>query len=58
MSDRQRNRGPGDYIRSFFTNLDQPDMSSKEKWSKFVRNRFRASVQMKGCCGHPGEPGC
>lgn len=46
------------YVRNFFTNLDQPDMPAAEKWGKFVRNRFRAYALLKGCCGHPGEPGC
>jgi hypothetical protein len=47
-------RGP----RAFFTNLNQPGMPAGEKWAKFVRNRVRSVVTMKGCCGHPGEPGC
>lgn len=46
------------YAANVFTNLDQPGMPAGEKWSKFVRNRFRAMVLLKGCCGHPGEPGC
>lgn len=47
-----------DRIDSFFSNLDQPNMSAGEKWSKLVRNRFRATVLRKGCCGNHGEPGC
>ena len=47
-----------DYARVFFSNLDQPGMPGREKWSKFIKNRFRAFVLLKGCCGHPGEPGC
>jgi hypothetical protein len=45
-------------LSDLFTNLDQPDMPASEKWSKFVRNRWRAMVMLQGCCGHPGEPGC
>jgi hypothetical protein len=45
-------------IEGFFTNFDQPDMSTGEKWSKLARNRFKATVLMQGCCGNHGEPGC
>lgn len=48
----------GDRVRDFFTNWDQPGMPAGEKWAKLFRNRFQATVLMKGCCGHPGEPGC
>jgi hypothetical protein len=48
----------GEYVRTFFTNLDQPGMPATEKWAKLVRNRIRAFTVGKGCCGHPGEPGC
>lgn len=59
MSEGHRHgRSLGDYARDFFTNLDQPDMSFGDKWSKFVRNRFKATVLMEGCCGNHGEPGC
>lgn len=46
------------YVTGFFSNLDQPDMSAREKWSKFAKNRYRATVLAKGCCGNHGEPGC
>jgi hypothetical protein len=46
------------YVRTFFSNLDQPGMPAREKWTKFARNRFKATVLLRGCCGHPGEPGC
>jgi hypothetical protein len=38
--------------------MKQPGMPARLKWAKFVRNRFRAMVLMKGCCGNHGEPGC
>lgn len=50
--------GLKDYAKNFFTNLDQPGMDARQKWTKFARNRFQATVLMKGCCGHPGDPGC
>jgi hypothetical protein len=51
-------RDLGGFVRTFFTNLDQPGMAARTKWAKLVRNRTRAIVTLKGCCGHPGEPGC
>ena len=45
------------YIDDFFTNWDQ-DMPLAEKIGKTLRNRYRATVLMKGCCGNHGEPGC
>ena len=46
------------HISNVFTNLEQPGMPAWVKWSRFVRNRWHAMVLMKGCCGHPGDPGC
>jgi hypothetical protein len=47
-----------EHVHGFFANLRQPDMPRREYLAKFLRNRFRATVLLKGCCGHPGEPGC
>lgn len=44
-------------VDDFLTNWDQ-DMPLQEKILKTVRNRFHATVLMKGCCGNHGEPGC
>jgi len=45
--------------RAFLDNLHQPGMPVREWVSKLVRNRYRAvAVKPRGCCGHPGEPGC
>ncbi len=46
------------YARSFLANLDQPGMPAREKYTKLVRNRLKAFTVGRGCCGHPGEPGC
>ena len=40
----------------FFTNWQEYDGPPHEKLRLFLRNRAIASA--KGCCGHPGEPGC
>lgn len=46
------------YVREFFTNWSTYDGPFLTKMRLFGRNRFRALVLLKGCCGHPGEPGC
>ena len=46
-------------VRDFLANLRQPGMPVRVWVSKFLRNRYRAvAVKPRGCCGHPGEPGC
>jgi len=46
-------------IRDFLANLRQPGMPPRVWVSEFLRNRYRAvAVTPRGCCGHPGEPGC
>lgn len=42
----------------FFTNWRTHEGPLLTKLRLFSRNRFRAIVLLKGCCGHPGEPGC
>ena len=50
--------GVGDYARQFFTNWkDYEGPASKKVWLT-LRNRWRSVATLKGCCGHPGEPGC
>jgi hypothetical protein len=44
--------------RSFFTNWSTYEGPFATKLRLTARNRFRAVVLLKGCCGHPGEPGC
>jgi hypothetical protein len=46
----------GEYVRAFFTNWEQADMPLSEKLRLTFKNRLAATT--KGCCGHPGEPGC
>jgi hypothetical protein len=49
-------RGWIGYTRAFMRNLVAEDMPYS-RWIKLVaRNRARAMT--RGCCGHPGEPGC
>ncbi|HEX9122914.1 MAG TPA: hypothetical protein VF984_06080 [Actinomycetota bacterium] len=50
----ERRPGP----RAFFTNWRTYDGPFATKVRLTIRNRFRAVVLLKGCCGHHGEPGC
>jgi hypothetical protein len=52
MSRRPRRAG------GFFTNWRTYEGPFATKLRLTVRNRFRAVVLLKGCCGHDGEPGC
>ena len=45
-----------DHARSFFTNWREYEGPFGTKVRLTLRNRVRALT--KGCCGHPGEPGC
>ncbi|GAC1361772.1 MAG: hypothetical protein NVSMB32_01200 [Actinomycetota bacterium] len=49
---------PTGQVRAFLANLRRGDMPTATWLRKFARNRWRAMVLLKGCCGHPGEPGC
>jgi hypothetical protein len=49
----------GDYARDFFKNWNEYEAPLPEKLRLALRNRTRAYLPpVKGCCGHPGEPGC
>lgn len=48
MSDKQG-------ARNFLRNL-RAEMGLRSKVKTVLRNRARA--MRRGCCGHPGEPGC
>lgn len=47
----------GDPIQ-FFTNWREFEGPLPAKIALTFRNRFIAMGLMRGCCGHPGEPGC
>ena len=47
----------GDPVQ-FFTNWREYDGPLSTKVALTLRNRFIAQGLMRGCCGHPGEPGC
>jgi hypothetical protein len=48
-----------DYVRGFFSNWSESQGSFASKLSLTLKNRFRAyAPPFRGCCGHPGEPGC
>jgi hypothetical protein len=44
--------------RNFFTNWRESDEPLPVKLALTLRNRFIATGLARGCCGHPGEPGC
>ncbi|NLT21689.1 MAG: hypothetical protein GXX82_01435 [Syntrophorhabdus sp.] len=43
--------------RAFLTNL-HADMPLWRKVWLLLRNNTKKIITMRGCCGHPGEPGC
>jgi hypothetical protein len=53
-----KRRGLGRYARDFFANWSEYEGPSGRKMRLAVRNRFVATVLLRGCCGHRGEPGC
>lgn len=55
----QRGSSGGPSPRNFFSNWSQFEGSLAEKVRLTLRNRARAyAPPFRGCCGHPGEPGC
>ena len=50
--------GVGDYVRQFFTNWRDYEAGTGTKLWLTLKNRSRAAITFKGCCGHHGEPGC
>jgi len=56
MSDRPRKRRgtPAE----FFTNWNEYEGPFGKKLRLTLRNRWLTIATLKGCCGHPGEPGC
>ena len=53
-------RTTADYARDFVKNWNEYEGSLDEKLRLTIRNRTKAYLvpPIKGCCGHPGEPGC
>jgi hypothetical protein len=54
MSQRKRRGTPAQFI----TNWREYDAPATKKLALAFRNRLRMTTHLKGCCGHPGEPGC
>ena len=44
--------------KSFLSNWRDYEAPLPKKVRLSLRNRWIATGLMKGCCGHPGEPGC
>jgi len=58
--DAGHRRTTADYARDFVRNWNEYQGSLAEKVRLTIRNRSKAYLvpPIKGCCGHPGEPGC
>jgi hypothetical protein len=48
----------GDPVGDFFSNWREFEGPLPLKVALTLRNRFIAQGLARGCCGHPGEPGC
>lgn len=46
------------HSRSFFTNWREYDAPFSTKLWLTLKNRTHTITTLKGCCGHPGQPGC
>lgn len=44
-------------VKDVVSNLSKP-MPLAKKLSFFIKNNTVKLVNLKNCCGHPGEPGC
>lgn len=49
---------PRHLVRAFFTNWREFEAPLSTKVRLTLRNRWRATVLLKGCCGNHGQPGC
>jgi hypothetical protein len=54
MDERRRRRSGG----AFAANIQGSDRSTIRTFLTTCKNRALAVGTLKGCCGHPGEPGC
>ncbi len=53
-----REESLSDYVDSYVANWRDFRGPLWEKLALTARNRTRAHTVGRGCCGHPGEPGC
>ncbi len=57
----EHEHGPGPGRRSaraLLSNWNEHEGSAARKLALAARNLLKPSRVVKGCCGHPGEPGC
>ena len=47
-----------DYARDFLDNIRDSEHAPHQTFLLTCKNRARAVGMLKGCCGHPGQPGC
>ena len=63
MTHREKDEGEGRrslraHVEHYYLNWNSFDGPILEKLALTAKNRVRAFTVGKGCCGHPGEPGC
>ena len=46
------------YIDDYAANWRDSDLPLWEKLAVAAKNRTKAYTVGRGCCGHPGQPGC
>jgi hypothetical protein len=46
------------YVGGFVTNWSTYEAPFLAKAGMLLRNRFRATILLRGCCGNHGQPGC
>jgi hypothetical protein len=47
-----------EHVRAFFTNWQEYEAGFWAKVGLTLKNRTRAVVTLRGCCGNHGQPGC
>jgi hypothetical protein len=55
---RDEGRSLGHYAADYWANWREYEGPIGRKLWLVTRNRARAFTVGRGCCGHPGEPGC
>ncbi len=56
VSGGQTRRRPS--LRAVFTNWRESELPFHRKVGAVIRNNWTKLRTRRGCCGHPGEPGC
>ena len=49
---------PRRYARDFMDNIRETEHPAHRTFLLTCKNRALAIGTLRGCCGHPGQPGC